>query len=194
MFRISELRAVNIILGAAGEDPITTLADLNPMSEAQLIRNEIEVAIWDISTQGWTWNMNPRVTLRQDVDGRVPIGSNVLSIQRVYAANLVVRGSHIWDSKGNTDVINSDVDVAATLLLPFDELPYVAQSAVLLRAGRNYLTNFDTANDERWTAARESEAMDALTQEDVDVGGLGYTYTQIGRDIAYRPNQRARYF
>lgn len=187
MYRISLLAAVNEILSAAGEAPITTIAAVDPMSEAQLILNEIDTVSREIQSQGWFFNTNPKVTLLPDTAGRVPIPSNVLSVQRVYSPKIVVRGSYMWDSDANTDIISGSVDIASILLLSFDSLPYSAQNAIIKKAGLNYLAKFDAANDPRFTSIEAMNAMDVLTQEDIDVGGYTYGYNDTTRDIAARP-------
>ena len=192
MYAIDELEAVNDILAASGEAPITSLANLNPLEEAQLVLNELTRERRRLLAEGWAFNTNPRYELTQDIDGRVPIGDNVLSIEAVFEANLVVRNGYIWDSYNNTDVINKNVEVSAILLQEFDELPFLAQDVIVLTAGLKYLTRYDTANDERWSAANAYEAYDKLAQEDITVGGYGYSYTRMGRELVTRAPIRTR--
>ena len=60
----TELSAVNSILGAIGQSPITTLNFKNP--EVSLIYNLLKECNLDIQSEGWTFNKEDHVKFSHD--------------------------------------------------------------------------------------------------------------------------------
>ena len=75
----TELSAVNSILGAIGQSPVTSLVFDNP--EISLIYNLLRDANVDVQTEGWHFNTEKHVTYTPDsVTGKIVVGNDVLKM------------------------------------------------------------------------------------------------------------------
>ena len=115
----TELSAVNNILGAIGQSPLTTLNFDNP--EVAFIFNLLRDANVDTQAEGWHFNTEKHVKYTPDsVTGKIAIGNDILSmdvhdnhIRREY--NLVRRNGFLYDKQDHTDDFSTidsiDLDV-----------------------------------------------------------------------------------
>jgi hypothetical protein len=188
MYTITELEAVNDILAAAGEDPITTLSGLSPYEEAQKIRNEIDRVVREVCAEGWSFNSDPNYELTQNVDGEIQVPSQVMRIERWKNSGYVVRAGKVYDLSESSFVIGNDIEVYAILYLSFDDLPYHAQWYITKRAGRRYLTRFDSPNMEGWSIQDERDARDEFAWSEMEVSSLSSITDRSMRRISYRRN------
>ena len=83
----TELSAVNSILGAIGQSPITQLKDpttgaiTNANPEIQFIYNLLKDANVDVQSEGWHFNKEKHVAYTADsVTGKIAIGADVLQM------------------------------------------------------------------------------------------------------------------
>ena len=67
----TELSAVNAILGAIGQSPITSLNFTNP--EIGFIYNLLRDANVDLQSEGWHFNTEKHVTFTPDSNGKIEI-------------------------------------------------------------------------------------------------------------------------
>ena len=75
----TELSAVNSILGAIGQSPLTTLNFDNP--EVAMIYNLLRDANVDTQAEGWHYNTEKHVKYSPDsVTGKIAIGNDILSM------------------------------------------------------------------------------------------------------------------
>ena len=73
----TELSAVNSILGAIGQSPVTSLVFDNP--EISFIYNLLRDSNVDIQNEGWHFNTEKHVTYTPDsVTGKIVIGNDIL--------------------------------------------------------------------------------------------------------------------
>ena len=191
---MTELDAVNEVLEAAGRSPVSTLAGSNPKGPVQLIRNALKRAREQLSQEGWSYNISVSMTLQADVDGKVRIPSNVIRVERTYTNGIIQRGHYLYDTRDNTDIINSDVDIDAIIIVPFEELAYPVQWATTRRAAVRYLTNNETGGDLNAAMMAGIQAMGQLMQAEVELGGFDYRATKNTRDLAVRPHEPRTYF
>ena len=134
----TELSAVNNILGAIGQSPLTTLNFDNP--EVSFIYNLLRDANVDTQAEGWHFNTEKHVKYTPDsVTGKIPIGNDILSmdahdnhIRRQY--NLVRRNGFLYDKQDHTDVFTSDIDLDVVRLYLFEDLPIVFRRFITYRA------------------------------------------------------------
>ena len=74
----TELSAVNSILGAIGQSPLTTLNFDNP--EVAMIYNLRRDANVDTQAEGWHFNTEKHVKFAIDANGKIAIGNDILSM------------------------------------------------------------------------------------------------------------------
>ena len=73
----TELSAVNSILGAIGQAPLTTLNFENP--EVSFIFNLLRDANVDTQSEGWHFNTEYHVKFTPDTNKKIAIGADILS-------------------------------------------------------------------------------------------------------------------
>ena len=133
----TELSAVNNILGAIGQSPLTTLNFDNP--EVSFIYNLLRDANVDTQAEGWHFNTEKHVKYSPDTNGKIAIGDDILSMdlndneaRRTY--NLVRRNGFLYDKQDHTDVFTSDIHLDVVRLYLFEDLPIVFRRFVTYRA------------------------------------------------------------
>ena len=136
----TELSAVNNILGAIGQSPLTTLNFDNP--EVAFIFNLLRDANVDTQAEGWHFNTEKHVKYTPDsVTGKIAIGNDILSmdvhdnhIRREY--NLVRRNGFLYDKQDHTDDFSTidSIDLDVVRLYNFEDLPIVFRRFITYRA------------------------------------------------------------
>mgnify|MGYP003116298828 FL=1 len=136
----TELSAVNNILGAIGQSPLTTLNFDNP--EVSFIYNLLRDANVDTQAEGWHFNTEKHVKYTPDsTTGKIAIGNDILSmdvhdnhIRRDY--NLVRRNGYLYDKQTHTDDFSTidSLDLDVVRLYNFEDLPIVFRRFITYRA------------------------------------------------------------
>ena len=139
----TELSAVNNILGAIGQSPLTTLNFDNP--EVSLIYNLLRDANVDTQAEGWHFNTEKHVRFAIDANGKIAIGNDILSMdlhdnQARRTSNLVRRNGFLYDKQDHTDVFTADLDLDVVRLYNFEDLPIVFRRYITYRASRQAAT------------------------------------------------------
>ena len=132
----TELSAVNSILGAIGQSPITQLKDpttgviTNANPEIQFIYNLLKDANVDVQAEGWHFNTEKHVRYTPDsVTGKIAIGADILQLDvtdgwkhRQY--DVVRRSGHLYDKYDHTDDFSdiSEIYLDVVRLYAFDDL------------------------------------------------------------------------
>ena len=151
----TELSAVNSILGAIGQAPITQLKDpntgaiTNANPEIQFIYNLLRDATVDVQSEGWHFNRERHVPFAKDsVTNKITIPVDVVRIdlpdnwsRRHY--NFVRRGGVLYDKITHTDVFTdmvSPIELDIVKIYPFEDLPPVFKRFIVYRASRTAAT------------------------------------------------------
>ena len=139
----TELSAVNNILGAIGQSPITTLNFDNP--EISFIFNLLRDANVDTQAEGWHFNTEKHVRFAIDANGKIEISNDILSMdlhdnQARRTSNLVRRNGFLYDKQDHTDVFTADLDLDIVRLYNFEDLPIVFRRYITYRAARQAAT------------------------------------------------------
>ena len=139
----TELSAVNNILGAIGQSPITSLNFDNP--EISFIFNLLRDANVDTQAEGWHFNTEKHVRFAIDANGKIAIGNDILSMdlhdnQARRTSNLVRRNGFLYDKQDHTDVFTADLDLDIVRLYNFEDLPIVFRRYITYRASRQAAT------------------------------------------------------
>ena len=131
----TELSAVNSILGAIGQSPVTTLVFDNP--EISFIYNLLRDANVDVQNEGWHFNTEKHVTYKPDsVTGKIAIGSDILRMdvtdgwsKRQF--DVVRRGGNLYDKYDHTDEFTEDLSLDVVWLQKFEDIPQVFKRYVI---------------------------------------------------------------
>ena len=146
----TELSAVNSILGAIGQAPITQLKDpstgaiTNANPEIQFIYNLLKDANVDVQAEGWHFNTENHVRYTPDsVTGKIAIGADVLQLdvtdgwaKRNY--DVVRRSGHLYDKFDHTDDFSdiTEIYLDVVKLYNFEDVPPVFRRFITYRASR----------------------------------------------------------
>ena len=160
----TELSAVNNILGAIGQSPLTTLNFDNP--EVSLIYNLLRDANVDTQAEGWHFNTEYHVPYSPDsTTHKIEIGDDVLSIdhhdnqsRRTY--DFVRRNGFLYDKIDHTDEFESiaSIDLDVVKLHNFEDLPIIFRRYVVYRATRMAATQL-VSNPELVRLLQQQEAL-----------------------------------
>tara|TARA_A100001391_G_scaffold142215_1_gene100034 strand:+ start:32 stop:661 length:630 start_codon:yes stop_codon:yes gene_type:complete len=176
----TELSAVNSILGAIGQAPLTALtlnADGvfdNP--EVAIIYNLLRDANVDTQAEGWHYNTEKHVKFDINSDGKIPIGNDILSMdlhdnQAKRTHNFVRRNGFLYDKQDHTDVFTAALDLDVIRLYQFEDLPIVFRRYITYRASRVAATKL-VANPQlvKLLAQQEAIARAALMEYECNQG------------------------
>ena len=170
----TELSAVNSILGAIGQSPLTTLNFDNP--EVAMIFNLLRDANVDTQAEGWHFNTEKHVKFAKDVNGKIAIGNDILSMDghdnyTKRTRDLVRRNGFIYDKMEHTDVFTEDLDLDVVRLYNFEDLPIVFRRYITYRASRVAATKL-VANPQlaKLLAQQEALARAALMEYECNQG------------------------
>ena len=152
----TELSAVNSILGAIGQAPITALGNVsttvttdangvqtttssfdNP--EVSLIFNLLRDANVDTQAEGWHFNTEYHVKFTPDANKKIAIGDDILSMdlhdnQARRHHDLIRRNGFLYDKIDHTDEFDGDIDLDVVRLYAFEDLPIIFRRFITYRA------------------------------------------------------------
>ena len=192
----TELSAVNSILGAIGQSPVTVVAG-NTNPEISFIYNLLRDANVDVQNEGWHFNTEKHVNYTPDaVTGKITVGSDILKMDvsngwshRVY--DVVKRNGYLYDKFDHTDdwsTATSGIDLDVVRLFSFEDLPSVFQRYVIFMASGRAATQL-VGNPQlvQLLATRESYARAACMEYECNQGN--HTIFGFPEDTIHRTYQ-----
>jgi hypothetical protein len=142
--KTTELQAVNAILSAVGEPPVTGLGTTDSTNVEQVLQESYIV----IQEVGWSWNTRAHI-FTSSASGAsfqyiVPDSIIRLDLDETDERNLTIRNNYIYDLENNTNLFTTSgsktIDVVE--LLAWVDLPQSARTAIVRRASRMYLQRY----------------------------------------------------
>jgi hypothetical protein len=176
---LTELEAVNSMLGFIGEAPIASL-DGELITDAALARNILREASRQVQEVGWHFNTDVRFRLSPDINGFIQIPNDALRIDCPWV-DIVVRGSRIYNRETNSYTFTTYLDCEIIRYLEWDDLPpavrrYITAMATTMFAtralGSAEITNQARAEEAKARAlmlSQEFETSDASMLDNWDV-------------------------
>ncbi|UUG66317.1 tail tubular protein A [Pectobacterium phage vB_PcaP_P15_PC2B6] len=138
-----ELSAVNDILSAIGEPPVSTLeGDSNAdVANARRLLNKVNR---QIQAKGWTFNIEEGAALEPDIfSNLITYSSDYLSILSAGTQSIYVnRGGYLYDRTAKTDRFTAPVTVNLIRLKEFDEMPECFRTWIVTKAARQFNARF----------------------------------------------------
>lgn len=171
----AELAAINDILSAIGEPPVSTLeGDANAdVANARRILNKVNR---QIQSRGWTFNIEENVTLLPDVFNQmIPYSTDYLSVLSTGGSTAYInRGEYIYDRTTNTDKFPpSGIQVNLIRLRSYDEMPECFRSWIVAKASRQFNVRFfGAAEVEGALQEEEDEAYRSCFEYELDYGNF----------------------
>ena len=170
--RMTELDALNILLGTIGSSPLTSLS--NPQNaDALSAQNKLDSARKEIQAENWYFNSEENFPLVPDVTtGFITLPSNITAIDSMgrfgEKVDGVIRGNKLYDRENHTYKFDTTIYANVLECLDFDELPETAKLYVVARAARQFQEEMlgDTSL-RTWTREDEAMARGRLIDEDL---------------------------
>ena len=146
----TELSAVNAILGAIGQSPITSIEGSQDNPEISFIYNLLRDANVDVQNEGWHFNTEKHVKYTpEDVGGlkKITVGNDVLKMdvtdgwaKKHY--DVVKRNGYLYDKYDHTDEWDdvTEMYLDITRLLTYDDLPEVFKRYIVYKASTRAAT------------------------------------------------------
>ncbi len=155
----TKLSAVNSILGAIGQSPISSLTFENP--EVAFIFNLLRDSNVDVQSEGWHFNTEYHVEFTP-VDDVITIADNILKLDvsddwssREY--DVINKNGKLYDKLDHTDVWTEKIDLDVVYLYEFEKIPIVFRRYITYRASRMAATQL-VANPELVKLLSQQEA------------------------------------
>jgi len=137
----TELSAVNSILGAIGQSPVTTINKTNP--EIGFIYNLLRDSNVDLQNEGWHFNTERHVEYTPDSNGKIAIGNDILRMDTTdgwvdRTHDVVKRGGYLYDKYNHTNDFSDHTTIKLDIvkLLAFEDIPSVFQRYIVYKASR----------------------------------------------------------
>ena len=132
-----ELPAINQILMACGQAPVTTLDETNP-DVAIAYQTLLEVSR-EVQSEGWTFNKEAHYPMSPDDNNEIVIANNILQIDLSQSnaddKNVIIRDGKLYDKEHHTYLWTED-SVDCDILWFFDwiDLPRPIQDYITAKA------------------------------------------------------------
>jgi hypothetical protein len=150
---MTELDAINGLLGIIGEAPIDSISDItvNEITDSCLAKKTLDEVCRDVQAEGWDWNTEQDYPVVADSSGHFLLPPSTLAIRmspnRYPETQYVRRGLRLYDKLQHTFKIGEYIKGAIVideiiLLLDWEEMPHAAQQYVMIRAGRIFSNRY----------------------------------------------------
>lgn len=160
---MTELEAVNLILRALGEHPVTTVDTRHPT--VQLALAELNARRRVILLHGY-WFNHWHITLTPDISGYVYIPSGMLSFQADEPNRYVIIGDRLYDTLNQTYTITYALSGQSTVDISFEDMPVQARVVVANQAAiKAYGVDIGLDANAQTYQAETQEALDLLNAE-----------------------------
>lgn len=167
---LTELDAVNEILGTIAESPVNSLEE-EVVIDASLAMQILKTTSAEVQTTGWWFNRLEGFELTPDVRKEIQLPPNVLKLKASgeTTSKVVQRGLRLYDLSAKTYEFETSVTVDLIQGLDFEEMPSSARVYITIRAARKYQDRYfgDDATHS-YTKQDELEALASLKNEDLE--------------------------
>ena len=195
----TELSAVNAILGAIGQSPITSIANSQDNPEIAFIYNLLRDSNVDVQNEGWHFNTERHVKYTpQDVGGvqKIAIGSDILKMdvtdgwsKRHY--DVVKRNGYLYDKYDHTDdwdELTDGIDLDIVRLVSFEDLPEVFKRYIVYKASTRAATQL-VGNPQLDRLLAQQEALARATVMEYECNQGNHSMFGLPEDSTYNAYQ-----
>lgn len=168
----TEREAINTMLSAIGETPVSSLED-DITVDAAIARNILRSISRQVQSPGLHSNTEKGYRISPNMAGEIVLPLNTMTADEIIpqgnpSRDLVVRGRRLYDRRAHTYSIGEAVLVDLVLLLNFEELPEVTRNYITIKAARVFHDR--TLGDEalhHFTKMDEIEARHAFRKVEI---------------------------
>ena len=166
----TELSAVNSILGAIGQSPITqlkstttgSLISTNP--EISFIYNILTECNIDIQSEGWSFNSEEHVAFTPDPTTKhITVSNNIISLDVTNGwgsktVDTIRKDGKLWDKVNHTFEFTDDLSCDVVYLYEFENIPPVFRRYIIYKASARAATQL-IANPQLVQLLTQQEAL-----------------------------------
>jgi hypothetical protein len=177
----TELSAVNFMLAAVGEAPITNLeADL---AESEIARSTLEATSREVQSRGWSWNTQRNREMPLASNGEILLPVNTLKVDVVdsYSGRtnpnkrVAARQNKLYDLLERTFVFEEKQNLDLVLGLDFDDITESARNYIKLFATSRYMQTVLGSDVDMQAMQQQAQiAWVQLEQEEDELGDLNF--------------------
>ena len=184
----TELSAVNSILGAIGQSPVTTINYENP--EISFIYNILTEVNKDVQNEGWHFNTEYHVKVTPDANKNITLPVKTLRYDFYDEGNnktrdVVVRDGKLYDLVDHTNEFTGDAYLDVVTLYAFSDLPNPFQRYITYRAASRAATQL-VSNPQLVQLLQQQEASARATCMEYECSQGDHNYFGFGHDTNYR--------
>ena len=185
----TELSAVNSILGAIGQSPITTLDYTNP--EIGFIYNILSEVNKDVQNEGRHFNREYHIKQSPDATTKhITIPNTYLRIDTTDGNNkhvdVVRREGKLYDLVNHTYEFDNDIDIDVTHLFAFEKIPPIFQRYIIYRAAVRAATQLvSNAELVKLLQVQEAQSRAACMEYECDQGD--HSFFGVPHESSYLP-------
>lgn len=185
----TELDAVNQILGAVGQAPVTTLTNTNP--DVSIAYDTLLEVNREVQSEGWGFNTETEYPFTPDVNGNILIPSNVLSIDlsdlfENKGREVVRRSGKLYDKINHTYNWSAFTTVKCDVVWLFDfvDLPLPVRDYIVARSA--VMTSMKTIGDSTlYQMLQQKEALTRASLMEYDCNQSDYSFFGFPRGQNY---------
>lgn len=190
---LTELEAVNMMLDAIGEAPVSGLTGTAQTADVSNAQRILGNTLNEIQAKGWNFNRESNITLTPDGAGNLNVPTNYTRVKidpdkGDTGADVVHRGTKLFDRKNRTYVFTKNHIISCIVLLPFDQIPECARRYITIRATRAFSdTTLGDQATHAYTKSNELEAKVLLDNEEGEnIGHNIFDSWSVARTIQRR--------
>jgi len=171
---LTKLDAVNIVLNAIGETPVSSLTSGLP--DAESAESKLDGTIKEVLSKGWHQNLERSIVMSRNKDGEIVVPRQYLRVDTVgrdESINVVIRKQSgkrkLFDVANYSYKISKDVVVDAIIEIEFDALTFELQNYIAMRAARKFQESaMGSAALDGFAVRQEQEAYAALMDAEAE--------------------------
>tara|TARA_B100000073_G_scaffold346130_1_gene356792 strand:+ start:665 stop:1276 length:612 start_codon:yes stop_codon:yes gene_type:complete len=133
--RLTEINAINEVLAAVGQAPVTTLDQTNP--DVSIIQQTLKSVSREVQSEGWHFNKEFNVEETPQTDKTIPIKDTYLQVdvnrQHHPELDVVRRDGKLYDKWGHTDKFNGKIRLDVVHYFEWTDLPAPIQDYIIAR-------------------------------------------------------------
>ena len=191
----TELSAVNAILGAIGQSPVTSIDKTNP--EIGFIYNILRDSNVDLQAEGWHFNTEKHVTYTPDsTTGKIAIGADILRMDTTdgwtdRTHDVVKRNGYLYDKQSHSDDFSGHsggINLDITKLLSYEDLPEVFKRYIIHKASVRAATQL-VGNAQLAQLLAQQEALSRAAVMEYECNQGNHTMFGLPEDSVYTAYQ-----
>lgn len=185
----TELEAVNEMLGAIGETPVSDLAVVGNTDTAIALRTLHGVSR-EVQSKGWWFNEDDRYTFTLNAENKAPLVAQILKVSPLGRGSslLTHRNNFLYDMRNQTDTFDTEAPPTAkvTWFFDYELLPETARRYIAIRAARIFQKNvLGSEALDHYTTDHEGTAFSLIQDEQYDFDfAQGYNFINDDPDTS----------